>query len=164
MAQIALTFDLCIWDAKSLTQSADTREELKRNRKEIALNGALWWYTAQACEGVYVLAPIRWQWAPVSLYRLEFKPAFVDGCRRDKNSLRYKELSLWIVQVRLDTAPGLHLAPLITHCLTHIWEYTFIYIRVCKRHLHTGMLYIKPSTFTLITNHFHPVQDMIYWV
>lgn len=101
---------------------------------------------------------------PVRLYRLESKQAFVDGCRRDKNSFRYKELSLRIVQVRLDTAPGLHLAPLITRCLTHIWEYTFIYIRVCKRHLHTGMLYFKLSTFTLITNHSHPVQDMIYWV
>lgn len=59
MAQIALTFDLCVWDVKSLTLSADTREELKSNRKEIALNGALWWYTPPACEGAYVLAAIR---------------------------------------------------------------------------------------------------------
>lgn len=50
MAQIALTFDLCVWDVKSLTLSADTREELKSNSKEIALNGALWWYTAPARE------------------------------------------------------------------------------------------------------------------
>lgn len=59
MAQIALTFDLYIWDVKSLTLSADTREELKSNSKEVALNGALRWYTAPTREGAYVLAAIR---------------------------------------------------------------------------------------------------------
>lgn len=161
MAQIALTFDLCVWDVKSLTLRADTIEELMRNSQDIALNGALWWLTAQTCEGASVLAPIRWQWAPVRLYRLEFKLASVDGCRRDKNSPRDKELSLWIAQVHLDTAPGLHLAPLITHCLTHIWEYTSIYIRVYSWHLHTGILYIALSAFTLISKHFHLIQDVI---
>lgn len=50
MAQIALTFDLCVWDVKSLTLSADTREESKSNSKEIALNGA------PTREGEYALA------------------------------------------------------------------------------------------------------------
>lgn len=44
-----------------------------------------------------------------------------DGHGRAKNSLHYKELSLWIVRVRVDTAAGLHLAlyaiQLITPCL-----------------------------------------------
>lgn len=62
MAQIALTFDLCVGDIMSLITSADTREESKRNTKEIALNGDLWRYTAQVCEWVYVLVPFRWQW------------------------------------------------------------------------------------------------------
>lgn len=58
MAHIALTFDLRVWDVESLMLSADTREELKSNSKEIALNGALWWYTAPARERAYVLAAI----------------------------------------------------------------------------------------------------------
>lgn len=48
-----------------------------------------------------------------------------DGHGRAKNSLHYKELSLWIVRVRVDTASRLHLAlcamQLITPCLySHI--------------------------------------------
>lgn len=43
-----------------------------------------------------------------------------NGCRRVKNSLHYKELSLWIARVHLDTAAGLHLAVSITPCLPHI--------------------------------------------
>lgn len=55
MAQIALTFDLCVWDIRCLTVSAEMREELKS--EEIALNGGLWWHTVQVCAGAYMLAP-----------------------------------------------------------------------------------------------------------
>lgn len=42
MAQIALTFDLFVWDIKPITLSTEMREELKGNNKDIALNGGLW--------------------------------------------------------------------------------------------------------------------------
>lgn len=58
-----MTFDLCVWNIKSLTLSADIREELKSTREEIALNGGPCWDTAQVCAGAYALAPIRRQWA-----------------------------------------------------------------------------------------------------
>lgn len=56
----------------------------------------------------------------------------VGGCRRDKNSHLCKELSLRIVQVRLDTAPRLRLAPLIMLC--HVAHAPH---RVYKSHTHT---------------------------
>lgn len=46
MAQIALTFDLCVWDIKCLTLSAEMREELKSEA-----------FGVQVCAGAYMLAP-----------------------------------------------------------------------------------------------------------
>lgn len=88
MAQIALTFDLCVWDIKSLTLSGDMREELKRYFAE-------WWPLVAHSTGVSGSArpPSGHNGRHVRLHQLEFKLSAVGGCRRDKNSLLCKELS-----------------------------------------------------------------------
>lgn len=54
MAQIALTFDLFVWDIKPLTLSTEMREELKGNNKDIAE----WWplvaHSTGVCRSVHV--------------------------------------------------------------------------------------------------------------